>query len=305
MLEIAILKNFDSDTYKAGVQLAGSLTTYFDDINVAKNIPSSALVIGNHVILAIPGGNPRDACVIAAWPQGSAGGGLFLDLSDTPDSYSGQAKNILRVNSAENAIEFGVNADLIAMLNTAWWYENFASQDAWTPYAGGSGSYTRALFDLILKTGATNGSYSGFWASAAFNHPYCSGVRQIALIRVQSDPSNSIFRVYWVRRTEPIPPSDIARMGGFKIVNGRIWAINADGTSATQTDTGIDLANGSFANLELRGTGAAIEFYVDDVLKATHATNLPAPWYYGCYVEAENTAATNKQLRVTRVSYKD
>jgi hypothetical protein len=72
MIEVGILKSFDSGTYKAGVQLAGSLTTYFDDISVARNIPSSALVIGNYVILAMPGGNPRDACVIATWP----GGGL-------------------------------------------------------------------------------------------------------------------------------------------------------------------------------------------------------------------------------------
>ena len=46
MIEIAVLKSFDSGTYKAGVQLVGSLTTYFDDISVAKNIPSSALVTG-------------------------------------------------------------------------------------------------------------------------------------------------------------------------------------------------------------------------------------------------------------------
>ena len=75
MLEIGILKNFDSGTYKAGVQLAGSLTTYFDNVSVAKNIPSSALVTGNYVIVAIPGGNPKDACIIATWPQGSPGGG--------------------------------------------------------------------------------------------------------------------------------------------------------------------------------------------------------------------------------------
>ena len=72
MIEIAILKNFDISTYKAGVQLAGSLTTYFDDITVAANTPSLALVVGNYVIVAIPGGNPRDACVIAAWPAGGA-----------------------------------------------------------------------------------------------------------------------------------------------------------------------------------------------------------------------------------------
>jgi hypothetical protein len=67
MLEVGILKNFDSGTYKASVQLADSLTTYFDDISVAKNIPATVMVIGNYVIVAIPGGNPRDAVVIAVF----------------------------------------------------------------------------------------------------------------------------------------------------------------------------------------------------------------------------------------------
>ena len=88
MLEIAILKNFDSGTYKAGVQLAGSLTTYFDDVSVAKNIPSAALVIGNYVIVAIPGGNPKDACVIATWPQGSPGGGGGSKIQDADGDTS-------------------------------------------------------------------------------------------------------------------------------------------------------------------------------------------------------------------------
>jgi len=85
MLEVGILKNFDSGTCKAGVQLAGSLTTYFDDISVAKNIPSSALVIGNYVIVAIPGGNPRDACVIATWPGGTPGGGMEVHDNEYHD----------------------------------------------------------------------------------------------------------------------------------------------------------------------------------------------------------------------------
>ena len=67
MLEIAILKNFDSGTYKAGVQLAGSLTTYFDDVNVARNIASGEMITGRHVILAVPQDNPRDAVVIAVF----------------------------------------------------------------------------------------------------------------------------------------------------------------------------------------------------------------------------------------------
>ena len=75
MIEVGILKNFDSATYKAGVQLAGSLTTYFDDLNVAKNIASAAMVVGNYVIVAIPNDNPKDACIIASWPSGNSGGG--------------------------------------------------------------------------------------------------------------------------------------------------------------------------------------------------------------------------------------
>ena len=67
MIEIGILKNFDSGTYKAGVQLAGSLTTYFDDVKVARNIPANKMTAGHHVILAVPEDNPRDAVVIAVF----------------------------------------------------------------------------------------------------------------------------------------------------------------------------------------------------------------------------------------------
>lgn len=75
MLHLGILKTWNSTDYTAGVQLAGSLTTYLDDINVASNIAPEAMIVGNYVLIAIPEGNPRDACVIASWPEGSSGGG--------------------------------------------------------------------------------------------------------------------------------------------------------------------------------------------------------------------------------------
>ena len=56
MIELAILKNFDSPSHTAGVQLIGSITAYFDDVSVARNIAADQMVVGRSVILAIPGG---------------------------------------------------------------------------------------------------------------------------------------------------------------------------------------------------------------------------------------------------------
>jgi hypothetical protein len=67
MLEIGVLKNFSVGTYQAGVQLAGSLTTYFDNLKVARNIPSAEMITGRQVLVAIPQGNPKDAVVIAVF----------------------------------------------------------------------------------------------------------------------------------------------------------------------------------------------------------------------------------------------
>ena len=153
MIEVGILKNFDSGTYKAGVQLAGSLTTYFDDINVAKNIPSSALVIGNYVILAIPGGNPKDACVIATWPGGSPGGGTFLDLSDTPSSYSGQAGKYVKVNQAANALEFGLIATKFTLLSVAdyMFRQDAVCDSSFEAQINGNPTPTSVVYDNDLR----------------------------------------------------------------------------------------------------------------------------------------------------------
>jgi hypothetical protein len=67
VIEVGVLKTFDAINYKAGVQLAGSLTTYFDHINVARNIPSAEMTIGRRVIVVVPEGNPKDAVVIAVF----------------------------------------------------------------------------------------------------------------------------------------------------------------------------------------------------------------------------------------------
>jgi hypothetical protein len=65
MIERGILKSYDSISHRATVQLAGSLTTYFDDVKVARNIPAAEMVLGRHVFIAMPGNNPKNAVVIA------------------------------------------------------------------------------------------------------------------------------------------------------------------------------------------------------------------------------------------------
>ena len=67
MLHIGVLKTWNSTDYQAGVQLAGSITTYLDAVNVARNIADGDMVIGRQVIVAIPGGNPKDSVIIAVF----------------------------------------------------------------------------------------------------------------------------------------------------------------------------------------------------------------------------------------------
>ena len=60
-------------------------------------------------------------------------------------------------------------------------------------------------------------------------------------------------------------------------VNGNIWAECMQATLNTKTDTGVSWASASSHKLEaVFTTGTDVKFYVDDVLKATITTNLPA-----------------------------
>lgn len=89
MIELGVLKSFDPIDYRAEVQLVGSLTTYFDDVPVARNITALQMSAGRHVLLATPGDNPKDACVIAVWDRAEGGGGA----SFKEDTMTGTTTN--------------------------------------------------------------------------------------------------------------------------------------------------------------------------------------------------------------------
>jgi hypothetical protein len=284
MIEVGVLKTFDSGTYKAGVQLAGSLTTYFDDISVARNIPSSAMAVGNYVIVAIPGGNPKDACVIAAWPQGSPGGGAFLDLSDTPSGYEGQADKVPRVNSGESALEF-VGSTLLPDLVRQSNFIMIPTVGGWTEDNAGSGSITFQPMRLIGQTGVTPDSRGLCWTSAyGFNeggvYQYMNWDKVLYFIfnvsRYQSD-TEVVGRIQLKPGATEGP---LAGKGiGLEILNGNLWG-ESYGTGLGEVDLGYTLniagQEGSQIVIAL-DPGASVKWYVNRVLKGTQSTASKIP----------------------------
>jgi hypothetical protein len=126
MIEIAILKNFNSTTYKAGVQLGGARTTDVDGRSGAPN-----------------------------WPGGTSGGGAgsFLDLSDTPSSYSGQAGKGVRVNAGATGLEFGLAATKFTpkVVSIPIWRHNTAGDSSFEALINGNPTATTVAYDNQVR----------------------------------------------------------------------------------------------------------------------------------------------------------
>jgi hypothetical protein len=67
-LHQAVLKAFDSGTWTATVQLAGSLAHWLTGVPVSRAIPSGDMVIGRKLAVALfDPTNPADAVVLAVY----------------------------------------------------------------------------------------------------------------------------------------------------------------------------------------------------------------------------------------------
>ena len=62
------IKSFDSGTYKATVQVAGSLSVWLSGVAVARNIPVAEVVVGRScAVLFFDPSNPADAVITAVY----------------------------------------------------------------------------------------------------------------------------------------------------------------------------------------------------------------------------------------------
>jgi len=63
-----VVKAFDAGTYKATVQVAGSLSVWLAGVAVARNIAAGEMVAGRScAVLFFDAANPQDAVVVAVW----------------------------------------------------------------------------------------------------------------------------------------------------------------------------------------------------------------------------------------------
>jgi len=68
MIKKGILKSFDSNTYLATVQIAGSLSVWLENVPTSRAITSADMVSGRNVaVLFIDPSNFSDAVIIAVW----------------------------------------------------------------------------------------------------------------------------------------------------------------------------------------------------------------------------------------------
>jgi len=184
----------------------------------------------------------------------------------------------------------------------AWSYTDWQTRDNWTDYLVGSGGVTwLGILAMRPNTGATLNSIGSLYCGSSVSMSPVSNGRLVACnIALRSAVTDSeVWAV--ARRSDEDPdsfPSLIERHVGFRVLNGRLYASNGNGTNGTQTDTGIDFAQYGAKILVALGGSGEIKFYCNSVLVATHTTNLPATYGYRAWYGIENTIAADKVLEV-------
>jgi hypothetical protein len=96
----------------------------------------------------------------------------------------------------------------------------------------------------------------------------------------------------------PATPTDTDSHFGFKVISNTLYATNAYGATQTSTDTGVAVSQYGVWDLYMKHSGTEIKFYVNNVLEATHTTNIPVSVSLYPLMYIINTAAVDKDIWV-------
>ncbi|MDD5289314.1 MAG: hypothetical protein PHY28_09430 [Dehalococcoidales bacterium] len=67
-LKKAVLRSFDSGSYTATIEIAGSRKTYLEGVLIARNLPVAEMIVGRKLaVVFFDEHNARDAVVIAVY----------------------------------------------------------------------------------------------------------------------------------------------------------------------------------------------------------------------------------------------
>ena len=184
-------------------------------------------------------------------------------------------------------------------------YINWVSGDGFTESVGGGSVAYQGSTVLISTSAAAETVYTRSTGTLGAAFVETGKIINCEFI-FNNCSSVSAQTVIMVLTTATTVPTAIAteKHIGFKIVNADLSATSGDGAASEATDTAIDITTAAvlkrFRMVFTPGTSCL--FYVDDILKATHSTNLPAAAddLYLAIMET-STAAAIKTLTAGRV----
>jgi hypothetical protein len=180
----------------------------------------------------------------------------------------------------------------------------WVSLDGFVVYGDTGYTVTPYVQHVLLNTGATADYDAGI--ATLQRWIYISETGKVMTVEFPIVNFTSITLVTcWLRLTwnTTDPPSETTDHIGFKIVNADLYASSADGTTQELTDTLVDLVAGAqLTRLKIEFTrGESAKFYVNDVLKATHSTNLPLQDHLSLQIQIRTGEAVGKGIRVGRI----
>lgn len=222
------------------------------------------------------------------------GTGQSLQSHKASEIIDHLASSIVNDKLLERTIEidklqdFGWNRRSIPLITT----------DGWSI----TGSVSANVGDFVLQTGSGSGTLTVATAETMFAHSWLKDIISYFTFKLLSNTNQTVYVCIGSGS-----PTDVENQGvGFKISNGTLYAYHSYTDGENKTEVLTEIAGIAITNLNRYQIkffyGVKIEFYVNDVLKATHSSNLPSSDWDGgglFTLRIINNAAENKALYVS------